>query len=68
MSKDSFSYAIDEICENKFYTGLSAIAVMYAELYLELGGDIYAQKADRIITYRGENIKRIKEYPESSDR
>ena len=68
MSKSSFEYAIEEICENKFYAGLSAIAVMYAELYLELVGDIFAQKADHIIAYMGEEIKRLEEYAESYDR
>lgn len=68
MSKSSFEYAIEEICENKFYAGLSAIAVMYAELYLELGGDIFAQKADHIIAYMGEEIKRLEKYAESYDR
>lgn len=68
MSKSSFDYAIEEIHENKFYTGLSNIAVMYAELYLELGDNIFAQKADHIITYMGEEIKRLEQYAESYDR
>lgn len=61
MSKDSFSYAIDEFIRTPMIDKLMIIATMYAKLYIELGEIEFAIKADKILDSIGSENKEIKE-------
>lgn len=61
MSKDSFSYAIDEFIRTPMIDELMIIATMYAKLYIELGEIEFAIKADKILDSIGSESKEIKE-------
>lgn len=68
MSKDSFSYAIDEFIRTPMIDELMIIATMYAKLYIELGEIEFAIKADEILDSIGSESKEIKETLEGIDK
>lgn len=61
MSKDSFSYVIDEFVRTPMIDELMIIATMYSKLYIELGEIEFAIKADKILDSIGSESKEIKE-------
>lgn len=68
MSKDNFSYAIDEFIRTPMIDELMIIATMYAKFYIELGEIEFAIKADKILNSIGSESKGIKETLEGIDK